>query len=86
MPRLPRDVSGPELAIKLKKLGYVVVRRSGSHMRLDCELASGTHHITIPSHNPLKIGTLNGILVDIASSRGMKKDQLLEQLFDELAE
>lgn len=27
----------------------------------------GEHHITIPNHKPLKVGTMNGILGDVAS-------------------
>jgi len=33
-PRLPRDVSGAELASLLEIFGYVVTRQKGSHLRL----------------------------------------------------
>ncbi|HUT98854.1 MAG TPA: type II toxin-antitoxin system HicA family toxin [bacterium] len=32
--KLPRDVSGVKLARRLGKLGYVVTRQTGSHIRL----------------------------------------------------
>jgi len=32
--RLPRDISGQDLANRLEAFGCVVTRRSGSHMRL----------------------------------------------------
>ncbi len=32
MPKMPRDISGHELVKKLEKLGYKVVRQTGSHM------------------------------------------------------
>ena len=32
MPKMPRDISGAELIKSLEKLGYEVVRRSGSHV------------------------------------------------------
>jgi len=32
--KLPRDISGPELARLLKKLGYQITRQTGSHLRL----------------------------------------------------
>ncbi|MCD6349098.1 MAG: type II toxin-antitoxin system HicA family toxin [Candidatus Korarchaeota archaeon] len=32
--KLPRDLDGEELAKLLKKFGYRLVRRTGSHMRL----------------------------------------------------
>jgi predicted RNA binding protein YcfA (HicA-like mRNA interferase family) len=32
--KLPRDLSGDELARALKKLGYVVTRQKSSHIRM----------------------------------------------------
>ena len=32
--RLPRDISGSELAKRLSRLGYAVTRQTGSHLRL----------------------------------------------------
>ena len=32
--RLPRDLSGSDLAQSLRKLGYSVTRQTGSHLRL----------------------------------------------------
>lgn len=34
MPEMLRDISGDELIKRLEKFGYEVVRRSGSHVRL----------------------------------------------------
>jgi predicted RNA binding protein YcfA (HicA-like mRNA interferase family) len=79
--RLPRDLSGTILAKKLKVLGYDVVRQSGSHIRLSTEL-NGEHHITIPAHESLRVGTLNGIFSDIAAHFKMSKEELLKQIFD----
>jgi hypothetical protein len=42
---------------------------------------TGEHHITIPAHNPLKIGTLAAIIADIAAHHGLTRDELLKQLF-----
>ena len=61
--KLPRDISGGELAKLLKKFGYTAVRQSGSHIRLTT-FQKGEHHLTIPQHDPLKIGTLSAILSD----------------------
>lgn len=47
--RLPRDMSGAELAKRLTVLGYAVTRQTGSHMRLTTT-RNGEHHITIPAH------------------------------------
>lgn len=38
--KLPRGLSGGELAQALRVLGYVVTRQSGSHMRLTTAQAS----------------------------------------------
>jgi len=32
--KLPRNISGAELAGALKKLGYQITRQTGSHLRL----------------------------------------------------
>ena len=59
--RLPRDLSGASLAAALESLGYHVTRQKGSHIRLTT-LENGEHHLTIPNHDPLRLGTLSGIL------------------------
>src|SRR6266404_7155341 len=61
--KLPRDISGADLARALSVLGYRTTRETGSHLRLSTEEA-GQHHVTIPNHDPIKVGTLAGILSD----------------------
>ncbi len=78
--KLPRDVSGDELAGRLKQYGYEVTRQTGSHMRLTT-LQGGEHHVTIPRHDPLKLGTLNGILNDVADHLGLGRQELMNSLF-----
>jgi len=80
--KVPRDVGGEELARLLKKYGYQISRQTGSHMRLTSNL-KGEHHITIPKHKPLKVGTLNGILSDIAKYLELDKQILISELFGE---
>ena len=63
--KLPRDVSGVDLAKRLGRLGYEVTRQTGSHLRLTTR-ERGQHHVTIPNHDPLRVGTLAGILGDVA--------------------
>jgi predicted RNA binding protein YcfA (HicA-like mRNA interferase family) len=81
MARLPRDVSGTELAKKLERFGYKSVRQTGSHMRLTANIAGKEHHITIPAHDPLKLGTLRSILRLVAQQVGVSVDDLATQLF-----
>jgi predicted RNA binding protein YcfA (HicA-like mRNA interferase family) len=79
-PRLPRDVSGPELAKLLEAYGYVATRQKGSHIRLTTH-EGGEHHVTVPNHDPLRTGTLNGILKDVAEHVGTTRDLVVEKLF-----
>ena len=78
--KLPRSLSGEELIQKLKKFGYKPTRQLGSHIRLTTYLKE-EHHITVPNHNPLRIGTLYSILKNVASHLQISKDELLDQLF-----
>lgn len=78
--RLPRDLSGSDLAQALRKLGYSITRQAGSHLRLTT-FEHGEHHLTIPQHTPLRIGTLSAILADVAGHIDITREQLLEQLF-----
>lgn len=79
--KIPRDLTGSELIKKLKKFDYLVTRQSGSHIRLTTSV-NGEHHITIPNHDPLKIGTLSSILNDVAAHLKITKDELLNKLFN----
>lgn len=78
--RLPRDLSGDDLAQALKPLGYQITRQTGSHMRLTTE-EHGQHHVTIPRSNSLRIGTLAGILSDVASHFKMSREELVKKIF-----
>ncbi|MCK9398336.1 MAG: type II toxin-antitoxin system HicA family toxin, partial [Methylobacter sp.] len=59
---------------------YRITRQTGSHIRLTT-FENGEHHITIPAHNPLKIGTLAAIFADIQSHFKLTRDELLKLLF-----
>lgn len=78
--KIPRSVSGVDLIKKLKLLGYEPTRQSGSHIRLTTK-EKGTHHLTIPDHNPIKIGTLSSILKDVAEHFQMTREELLKKIF-----
>ncbi len=76
---MPRDISGTTLAKALGQLGYERVRQSGSHIRLTTEVG-GTHHITIPNHDPIKLGTLTGILKAVAAHHALSLDEVVRRL------
>ncbi len=79
--RLPRDLSGADLLKRLECLGYVTTRQTGSHIRLSTQ-ANGEHHLTIPNHDPLRIGTLGAILASVGAHHGLSRDELFRRLFD----
>lgn len=78
--KLSRDLSGDDLAKALKILGYQVTRQTGSHMRLNTH-QGGEHHITIPQHDPLRVGTLSAILADVAQHFGIGREELVQQIW-----
>ncbi len=81
--RLPRDITGQDLIKVFAKYGYQSTRQSGSHVRLTTT-KKGTHNITIPLHDPLKVGTLNSILNEVCSHVGIDKDTLILELSDRI--
>ena len=78
--KLPRDLSGKELCKKLQKFGYEITRQTGSHIRLTTH-NNGEHHITIPNHKSLRIGTLSSILNDVAEHLNKTKEVVINELF-----
>lgn len=77
--KLPRDVSGPELVKALHKLGYQVDRQKGSHVRVTTQ-QDGEHHEAVPSHHPIKVGTLSGILKSIAAHHKLTVEELVRHI------
>jgi len=75
-----RDVDARELIGKLKQCGYEISRQTGSHIRLTTN-ENGEHHITVPNHNPLKIGTFVAILDGVAEHFALSRQELLSRLF-----
>lgn len=78
--KLPRSVSGDDLNNALGRIGYHPTRQTGSHIRLTY-LGPPEHHVTVPNHNPIRVGTLSAILSEIAERRKISKDQLVTLLF-----
>jgi len=79
--KVPRDLSGAELSKALAKVGYVITRQSGSHIRLTTPTPS-EHHVTVPAHGTLKVGTLSAILGDVAAHLRTTREALMQRLFD----
>ncbi|MCH8864646.1 MAG: type II toxin-antitoxin system HicA family toxin [Chloroflexi bacterium] len=79
--KLPRDVGGEELANLLGKYGYKATRQTGSHLRLTSTLKGTEHHLTIPRHKPLRVGTLSGIVNEVTSYLELDRQALVKELF-----
>lgn len=75
--KLPRGISADRVIRALERLGYGVVRQKGSHVRMRHQ-GPPVHMITIPLHNPLKTGTLHGILAEVAQMRFIAIESILE--------
>ena len=78
--KIPRDIDGSTLVRLLESHGYSVTRQKGSHIRMTRTLDSGEHHITIPNHSLIKIGTLNSILNEVAGKLKLSKEDILSRL------
>ncbi len=78
--RLPRDVSASDLIARLARFGYQVTRQRGSHVRLTTQ-ERGQHHLTVPNHGGLRVGTLSDILSAVAEHFGIPREEVVERLF-----
>jgi predicted RNA binding protein YcfA (HicA-like mRNA interferase family) len=79
--RLPRGLSGAELARLLRRYGYEVSRQTGSHVRLTSTMMGTEHHVTIPAHRDLRLGTLASILSNVAAYLKKDRETLANELF-----
>lgn len=77
--KLPRNVDGPRLVKALSALGYEATRQTGSHVRVTTQ-RDGENHEVIPSHHPIKTGTLASILKGVAAHHGLTVEDLLKML------
>jgi len=77
--KLPRGVSADRVIHALERLGYEAIRQKGSHVRLRHE-GPPVHTITVPLHNPLKTGTLHGILSEVAEKRSITIESIADLL------
>jgi predicted RNA binding protein YcfA (HicA-like mRNA interferase family) len=46
----------------LQRLGFIVVRQKGSHIRLQKRIGEKVIKITVPAHKPVNINTLRQII------------------------
>ena len=80
--RMPRNLSGSALATLLRrKYGYNFVRQRGSHMRLVSTIMGYEHYVSVPQHNPVRVGTLDEILKQVSEYLGITQGELMQELF-----
>ena len=71
-----------ELVILLRRrYGYNFIRQRGSHMILASTFMGYQHHVLVPRHNSLKVGTLDDILGNVAEYLEIEQDELMRELF-----
>jgi predicted RNA binding protein YcfA (HicA-like mRNA interferase family) len=79
--KVPRDLSGFELSRLLRRYGYEVTRQVGSHLRLTSNIRGAQHHITVPAHKNLKLGTLISILSEVSAYLRLSRSDVERELF-----
>ncbi len=77
--KIPRDLEASRLIGVLQRLGYVIVRQSGSHIRM-FHAGPPHHHLTVPNHSTLKVGLLQALLKEVAERQGIPLERLVEML------
>lgn len=80
--KLPRDLSGGAVARLLERhYGYRVARTKGSHMTLELAVSGRVHHVTVPRHADIRVGTLNAIIADVAEFHFVTSRDVRDTLF-----
>jgi len=78
--KLPRNLKGSSLAdVLCRQWDYHLVHQQGSHIILDTQIPEH-QRISIPNHNPLRIGTLNSILKTVSAHKKVSKQDILDSL------
>ena len=78
--KVPRDLSGAELVKALgRKWAYRQVNQEGSHIILETEIPAH-QRLSIPNHNPIRVGTLNAIIRVIAQHKRVDRQTMLDSL------
>ena len=75
MAKVP-SISYLKVISALQRVGFIVVRQKGSHIRLQKRIEDEVIKITVPAHKPLKRSTLSHII----KSAGLTVDEFLELL------
>jgi len=78
--KVPRDLSGAQLVkVLCRDWNYRVMHQEGSHIILQTDVPAH-QRLSVPNHNPLRVGTLNSIVRAISSHKGVERLELLDAL------
>ncbi len=78
--KVPRDLSGAQLVkILCRDWDYRVIHQEGSHIILQTD-APSHQRLAVPNHNPVRVGTLNGIIRAVCQHKGVERHVLLDTL------
>ena len=79
-PKIPRDIPAKKLLKVLSKYGYETTRQTGSHIRVYITTTEGVKGVTVPNHDPIKLGTLMSIINEAASQLNIDREEIIDQL------
>ena len=80
--KLPRDLSGTEVARRLARhYGYRVTRSLGSHMTVTLTAGSDQHRVTVPRHRDVRVSALDAVIANVAAFLGLPKQAVRDTLF-----
>ncbi|HPY29335.1 MAG TPA: type II toxin-antitoxin system HicA family toxin [Verrucomicrobiota bacterium] len=78
--KVPRDLSGAQLIkVLCRDWSYRQVNQEGSHVILQTE-TPGHQRLSIPNHNPLRVGTLNAIVRAVAAHKNVDRQTIFDSL------
>jgi predicted RNA binding protein YcfA (HicA-like mRNA interferase family) len=56
------------------------MRQKGSHITMSIDTKDGIKNITIPNHDPIKVGTLMSIINDVSSQLKIDREDIMSKL------
>mgnify|MGYP001767346287 CR=1 FL=1 len=74
------EILTKDLSTLLRGIGYQIVRKQRTHLRVEKMTKAGMHRMTIPHLSPLAPGTLDDILTTVSLWNHLSKTDLLEML------
>ena len=69
-----------DLITLLRGIGYEVVRKQRTHVRLEKMTRTGIHRLTFPNLSPLASGALDDVLTTVSIWNQIPKTDLLDML------